>query len=77
MDQTIWMIGSGRGLMAELDGVRVVVSPPGEDGTARFLVLKPHRVGKHLALVQAGHRQSVRQAMIAAEQVARWLASLR
>lgn len=77
MNQAVWQAGPEHELTAELGGLRAVVSRVGEDGAARFVVLRPQPASGRPAPVQSGHRPTVQQAMAAAERTAERLASLR
>jgi len=62
-------------LWAEADGFRLVVQPPGADGSVRFMVMRCRSgTGAAMQPVASGHEDSVRAAMASAERFARRLA---
>lgn len=70
MIQAIWQESSSQCLTAELDGMQLAVSRIGEGRTVRFLIWKQMHFPVGLCLVQSGHRDSLEQAMRAAEYAA-------
>lgn len=68
----LWHTESGGLLAADTPGLRLVVQAgPGRDRTARFIILRrlEGSVGP-AAMIASGSKESVRDAMLAAEQVA-------
>lgn len=79
--QELWQTDPGGGLWAEADGFRLVVQPPGADGSVRFMVMRCRSgtgtgagAGAVMQPIASGHENSVRAAMASAERFARRLA---
>lgn len=81
--QELWQTDPGGGLWAEADGFRLVVQPPGADGSVRFMVMRCRsgtrtgtgvEAGAAMQPIASGHENSVRAAMASAERFARRLA---
>lgn len=83
--QELWQTDPGGGLWAEADGFRLVVQPPGADGSVRFMVMRCRsgaeagagagaEAGAAMQPIASGHEDSVRAAMASAERFARRLA---
>lgn len=71
--QAIWQENNGYGLKAELCGMHLAVSRVGESKTVRFLIRKRTPLSLSFFLVQSGYRESLEQAMEAAEHMAEQL----
>lgn len=70
MPQVVWHRDSQRSLTADMNDIQLDVSWIQESWAARFVVRQRVHNGQTLFLVQSGHRDSLSQAMKAAEQVA-------
>ena len=70
-EKLVWHTEPNGALAAEIDGVRLVVQGPAEvGGYVRFTVLRrQYRQGSLLALIGSGTRESVGEAMSAAERM--------
>ena len=71
--EAIWQENNGQGFTAELCGMHLAVSRVGESKMVRFLVRKQTPLSLDLFLMQSGYRESLEQAMKAAEHVAEQL----